>query len=147
MSRMATSLRFIVSALLAGGLLVFGGGWLVHHYVGHEPAQTVGLKVIRGIQYLGHLPKSATASAAKKRGPMLTGFVQVAFTVGPDGRAHDIHVLSAEPPGEYEEAAREIVAARHFKPAGAGGKTGEHTAVVHFRVPASTLEKTGGGGT
>lgn len=147
MSRMAASLRFIVSALLAGGLLLFGGGWLVHHYIGHEPSQTVGLQVIRGIRYLGHLPKSATATAPKKRGPMLTGFVQVAFTVGPDGRAHNIRVLSSEPPGRYEGAAREIVAARHFKPAGAGGKAGERTEIVHFQVPASTLDKKGGGGT
>lgn len=147
MSRIATSLRFLVSALLAGALLLFGGGWLVHHYVGHRPAQTVGLKVIQGIQYIGHLPHSGTSTPPKKQEPMLTGFVQVAFTVGADGRAHDIHVLRAEPPGEYEEAAREIIAARRFKPQASGkGAAAKRTQVVHFQVPASTLEKKNKGG-
>ncbi|MGH8270760.1 MAG: energy transducer TonB, partial [Gammaproteobacteria bacterium] len=116
MSRVVTSLRFLVSALLAGALLLFGGGWLVHHYLGHEPVQTVSLKVVRGIEFIRHLPGSATAAAPEKKGPVLNGFVQIAFTVGADGRAHNIHVLRAMPPGEYEEAAREIVAARRFKP-------------------------------
>ena len=148
MANIAAPLRFLVSALLAGALLLFGGGWLVHHYIGHQPAQTVGLKVIRGIQYIGHVPGSGTAAAPKKRGPMLNGFVQIAFTVGADGRAHDIHVLTAEPPGEYEEAAREIIAARRFKPRQAGQDTATvHTEIVHFQVPASTLKKKNGGGT
>lgn len=144
MSKAATLIRYAGSALIASAFVLFGGGWLIHRYVGHEPSQTVGLRVIRGIQLISHVPTEG--SAAKSRsGPSLTGFVQVAFTVGPDGRAHGIHVVRAEPAGHYEEAAREIVAARRFKPAQGAAARLQRTEVVHFQVPASALETAAGG--
>jgi len=140
MSRLSAILRFGVSGLLAAALVFFGGGWLVHEYVGHKPGQTVGLTLIRGVKLLSHPPGKQTAPAPqkKKSGPMLRGFVQVGFTVGPDGRAHGIHVIRSQPKGEYEQAAREVVAARQYKPTKAGHK---ETRIVHFQVPASTLAK------
>lgn len=141
-------LRFVGAAILAGALVFFGAGWIVHAYVGHQPAQTVGLTVIRGVQLISHIPGQAKASSTKATTTpqeQLRGFVQVGFTVGSDGRAHHIHVIAAEPSGQYEEAAREIVAARHYKPPSAKHPA-QRTEVVHFQVPASVLTGKGSKG-
>lgn len=146
MSKTATILRYAGSALLAGAFVAVAGGWIVHRFVGRQPSRTVGLTVIRGIQLITHVPGTQSLGAAAQSGPMLPGFVQLGFKVGADGRAHDIHVIRAVPPGQYEQAAREIVAARRFKPA--AGKAGgiERTEVVHFQVPASVLSAQSQGG-
>lgn len=148
MSRIYTILRYAGAALLAGALVFFGAGLIVHKYLGgRQSDQMVGLTVIRGIKLLTHVPgQASSSSAAKAQQQQLKGFVQVGFTVGPDGRAHHIHVISAEPPGHNEEAAREIIASRHFKPVKPGSKASgvERSEVVHFQVPASVL--TGGSG-
>lgn len=136
MSRISVIVRFGVSGLLAAALVVFGGGWLVHEYVGHHADKTVNLTLIRGISLLSHPPGKQTAASPKKSGPMLPGFVQVGFTVGPDGRAHDVHVIRSQPKGRYEAAARELISARRYKPSKAGHK---ETRIVHFQVPASSL--------
>ena len=147
MSRFYVFLRFTAAAVLAGALVFFGAGWLVYAYVGHRPGQTVGLTVIRGIQLLSHVPGQATNARAKRSRQMLKGFVRVGFTVGSDGRAHDIHVLAAEPPGQYEEAARAIVAARHYKPAPPGKKrVAQRTEIIHFQAPPSVLTNRNGKG-
>lgn len=146
MSRTSTIVRFAVSALFASAFILLGGGWLIHRYVGHQPSETVGLKVIRGIQLISRIPGSGDKTGDGQKGPMLTGFVQVGYTVGPDGRAHGIHVIRAVPPGHYEEAAREIIAARHFKPVQGSGAGLEQTQVINFQVPASALEDKGQGG-
>jgi len=143
MSRLSTILRFGASAILAAAFVVFGGGWLVHEYVSHHTGRRVGLTVIRGLTLLTHPPGQGTQSHPEKAKRMLTGFVQVGFTVGPDGHAHGIHVIRSEPKGQYEEAARELIAARRYKPSKAGHA---ETRVVHFQVPASTLEKNQGSG-
>ncbi len=136
-------LRFGISAVLASALAVFGGGWLVHEYVRHKPDQNVGLTLVRGIHLLAHLPGHGASETKAKPQEMLNGFVQVGFTIGPDGRAHGIHIIRAEPPGQNEEAAREVIAARRFKPSLAGQK---QTKVVHFQVPASLLGSGSGSG-
>ncbi|MGA7966769.1 MAG: TonB family protein [Gammaproteobacteria bacterium] len=148
MSRFYVLLRFVAAAVLAGALIFFGAGWLVYKFAGHHPDQTVGLTVIRGVQLLSHVPgQQGTSAQAKQSQQTLKGFVQVGFTVGADGRAHNIHVIAAEPPGQYEEAAREIIAARHYKPAPPGRKSAvEHTEVVHFQAPTSVLTDNGGKG-
>jgi len=149
MSRFYVFLRFAAAAVFAGALVFFGAGWLIHTYVGHEPAQTVGLTMIRGVHLLSHVPGKGTSAQAGKSRQTIKGFVQVGFKVGADGRARDIHVISAEPPGQYEEAAREIIAARHFKPAPAGKKGPvQRTEIVHFQAPTSVLtdNKSSGGG-
>jgi len=149
MSRFYVILRFAAAAVFAGGLVFFGAGFLVHKFAGHQPDQTVGLTVIRGIHLLSHVPGQGTSAQAGKAQQTIKGFVQVGFTVGADGRAHDIHVIAAQPPGQYKEAAREIIAARHFKPAPAGGKnSAQRTEIVHFQAPTSVLtdNKTASGG-
>ncbi len=147
MSKFYVILRFAAAIVLAGALVFFGAGWLVYAYVGHRPGQTVGLTVIRGIQLLSHVPGQATSAPAKESQQMLKRFVQVGFTVGADGRAHDIHVLAAEPPGQYEEAAREIIASRHYEPAPPGKKrVAQRTEIIHFQAPTSVLTNSNGKG-
>ncbi len=149
MSRLFVLLRFAGAAVLAGGLVFFGAGFLVQHFAGHQPEQTVGLTVIRGIKLISRVPgqaSSAKPDTAKEQ--TIKGFVQVGFIVGPDGKAHHIHVIEAQPPGLNEEAAREIIASRRFKPVPPGSKQSgvERSEVVHFQVPTSVLANSGKGG-
>lgn len=146
MNRASTILRFSVSAVLASAFLLVVGGWLVHRYVGHRPSDTVGLTVIRGIRLISHVPGTRGNSGDRKQAPMLTGFVQIGYTVGPDGRAHGVHVIRAVPAGYYDQAAREIVANRRFKPATGKAAGRERTEVINFQVPASVLARPGQGG-
>ncbi|MGH8273947.1 MAG: energy transducer TonB [Gammaproteobacteria bacterium] len=154
MSKLSIFLRFLASGLIALAILVLGGGWIIHEYVGHDPAQTVGMTVIRNINLLSHVPgkgnhKDKNSAAKHKPTRMVPGFAQVAFTVGTDGRAHDIHVLRSAPKGVYDQAAQAVIAARHFKPPKSGHAT-EQTEIVHFQVPAdkqkSSSDKSGAGG-
>ncbi len=148
MGKFATPLRFLASGLIAVAVLLFGGGWIVHHYIGHDPARTVGLTVIRNVKLIARVPGT---DAQKKRGKpadkaaerKVPGFAQVAFTVGADGRAHNIHVLRSVPAGVYDRAARAVIAARHFKPS-KSGQGFEQTEIVHFQVPADALGKDAG---
>jgi len=149
MSRLFVLLRYAGAAVLAGALVFFGAGLLVHHFAGRHSGQTVGLTVIRGIQLITKVPgqaSSANPDTAKEQ--TIKGFVQIGFTVGPDGKAHHIHVIEAQPPGLNEEAAREIIASRRFKPVPAGSKQSgvERSEVVHFQVPTSLLKGSGKGG-
>ena len=149
MSRLFVLIRYAVAAVFAGALVFFGAGLIIHHYVGHESSQTIGLTVIRGIKLLSKVPGQAdSAKPDTARQQTIKGFVQVGFIVGPDGKAHHIHVIAAQPPGLNEEAAREIVASRRFKPVPPGSKQSgvERSEVVHFQVPTSVLSNSGKGG-
>lgn len=148
MSRLSTFLRFLVSALIAAAILVFGGGWIIHEYVGHDPSQSVGMTVIRNINLISHVPgkgnhENEASAAQHKPTRMVPGFAQVAFTVGPDGHAHDIHVLRSVPKGVYDQAAQAVIAARRFKPPKSGQPI-EKTEIVHFQVPADKLKSNSG---
>ncbi len=138
MPRFSVILRFAVSTLLASALVIFGGGWLITRYVGHQPSETVGLTVIRGISLVEHIP-GREKKVGKSQEPMINGFVQVGYQVGADGRPRDIHVIRAEPPGMYDQAAIQVVAAKRFKPPNAKGTATPQTLVVHFQVPTSAL--------
>lgn len=129
--------------------MFFGAGLIIHHFAGHESGQTVGLTVIRGIKLISRVPgQASSAKADVARQQTIKGFVQVGFIVGPDGKPHHIHVIAAQPPGLNEEAAREIIASRRFKPVPAGSKQSgvERSEVVHFQVPTSVLTSSGKGG-
>lgn len=72
------------------------------------------------------------------------GFVQLNFTVRPDGSVTDIEVYGAVPPGIYEERARQIVAARSYAPGyDADGDPVARRAldVVEFTVPAEVARR------
>lgn len=64
----------------------------------------------------------------------VSGFVQLAVSVGPDGRVRTAEVVRAVPEGLYEEQAIEIVRARRYVPPPDGRVIDE---VVPFSVPAS----------
>lgn len=144
MSRFFVLLRFAGAGALAFALIFFGGGLLVSHFAGHHPDQTVGLTVIRGIKLLSHVPgQGSSARPEASNQQTLRGFVQLGFIVGPDGKAHHIHVIASEPPGQSAqvEAAREIIASRRYKPVPPGSKKSgvQRSEVVHFQVPTSVL--------
>lgn len=69
----------------------------------------------------------------------VTGFVQLVFTVQPDGRATDVRVYGAVPPGYYEEQAMAAVQERRWEPGyDAGGRAVARraTEIIEFSVPA-----------
>lgn len=69
----------------------------------------------------------------------ISGFVQVVFTVQPDGTVSDARVFGAVPAGYYEEQALERVLARRWEPGvDADGNivAREATEVIEFTVPA-----------
>lgn len=149
MTRLFVLFRFAGAAVLAGALVFFGAGLLVHHFAGHDSGQTVGLTVIRGIKLISRVPgQASSAKPDTARQQTIKGFVQVGFTVGPDGKPHHIRIIEAQPPGLNEEAAREIIASRRFKPVPPGSKQSgvERSEVVHFQVPTSVLSQSGKGG-
>jgi|GEM_PF-3594222 len=71
----------------------------------------------------------------------VSGFVQVEFTVLPDGSVEDVEVVGARPAGIYEDQARQQVEGADYtgqvSPAEEDGE--RRTEVVEFTVPASDL--------
>jgi hypothetical protein len=68
----------------------------------------------------------------------VSGFVQLTFTVQPDGRATDVRIFGAAPAGHYEEQAIESVLARRWDPdLDASGRpvARRATEIVEFTVP------------
>jgi len=62
-----------------------------------------------------------------------SGFVQLEFTVGADGRVSEAEVVRAAPSGFYEEQALAILRSRRFEDL-APGETG--TEIIDFRIEA-----------
>lgn len=148
MSRTATILRFLVCGLIAIAIFVGGGAWLVHHYLGDKPKDVIGMKIVRGLDLITTIPgvegTAAKALQQDKAQRFIPGFVQIAFTVGKDGRAHNIHVVRAIPEGRYELAATAVIAARHFKPPeSAQAAAKERTEIVHFSAAESGHSENG----
>lgn len=76
------------------------------------------------------------------------GFVQLRFTVQPDGRATDVRVFGAVPPGYYERQAIEEVSSRRWEPGvdDAGQPTSRAAnEIIHFTVPADAPRRVGDG--
>lgn len=74
----------------------------------------------------------------------VSGFVQLSFTIQPDGRPADIEVYGAVPPGIYEERAMEIVAARRYVPdydADGNPLARRGIEVIDFTVPAEVARR------
>lgn len=71
----------------------------------------------------------------------ISGFVQLEYTVNPDGSISDVRIIGATPSGVYEEQAIEQVRRQMHAP---GYEEGEPVArrateVIEFSVPASAL--------
>lgn len=76
----------------------------------------------------------------------IRGFVQLTFTVQPDGRATDVRVFGAVPAGYYEAQAIAAVNARRWDPG--VDETGRPAArrateVIEFSLPADTPRRAG----
>lgn len=71
----------------------------------------------------------------------VSGFVQVEFTVFPDGSVEDVEVVGAQPEGVYEDQARQRVRGRDYtgqvSPAEEDGE--RRTEIVDFTVPADEV--------
>lgn len=67
-----------------------------------------------------HITTPSYPSAAAAQG--LRGSVTVGFTIEPDGRTADIHILSATPRDVFDQAAREAARQWRFRPATVNGK-------------------------
>lgn len=149
MSKTATIVRYLVCGVVSLAVFVLGGGWLVHYYLGNKPQHAISMKVVKGITLIHSVPgldNSGKNKSAEQPQRMVPGFVQLTYTVGKDGRAHNIHVLHAVPEGVYEKAAQTVIEGRRFEPAKSEQAASvEHTKVVHFRVPASEVNHDNGG--
>jgi TonB family protein len=76
----------------------------------------------------------------------ISGFVQVVFTVQPDGTVSEARVFGAVPAGYYEEQALERVRARSWEPGvDADGNivARQATEVIEFTLPADTPRRSG----
>jgi TonB family protein len=65
------------------------------------------------------------------------GWVEIAYTVGPDGNVSNIKVLNATPPRTFESSATKAVSHLHYQPVVQGGKAisvGTQVRIV-YRVP------------
>jgi|SRR5690606_7948952 len=71
----------------------------------------------------------------------VSGFVQLEFTVNPDGSVSDVDVVGAVPAGIYEDQAKQIIAARRYTPefTGDAATARRETEVIQFSVPADTV--------
>jgi protein TonB len=111
------------SGLLAAGVggLDFGlgdaGGWGA---MGEELLGEVNQTVMTD-EAVDEQPRPLTQSAPeyprRARAQGIAGRVVLSFLIDRDGAVQDVRVLSAEPPGWFEEAAQEAVRSWSFEPA------------------------------
>lgn len=71
----------------------------------------------------------------------IAGFVQLEYTINPDGSVSDVRIIGATPSGVYEEQAIEQVSRRMHAPTFEDGEpvARRATEVIDFSVPASAL--------
>lgn len=70
----------------------------------------------------------------------VSGFVQLEFTVNPDGSVSNVDVVGAVPAGVYEDQAKQIIAARRYTPefTAETATARRETEVIQFSVPTDT---------
>lgn len=71
----------------------------------------------------------------------VSGFVQLEFTVNPDGSVSNVDVVGAVPAGVYEEQAKQIIEARRYTPEFTAdtATARRETEVIQFSVPAESV--------
>lgn len=155
--------RFLVSGVIATVAIIALVGTAVNYFQPPEDDPLLNtLKEVRVVN-LGENPRLAEAvRKERERTGMvkperelpppppaiaereISGFVQVEYTINPDGSVDDVKVIGAAPKGVYEERARAQVARRMHAPAynDAGEPVARRTTeVVEFSVPANELLK------
>lgn len=150
---MLTLFRY-VGALAAATLLVLLTTALILDFF-DKPNTDPVLEVVQGVQVLKlaehpeiesqmrqqaarDVPEPPPASPVFER--EVSGFVQLEYTVNPDGSVSNVEVVGAVPAGVYEEQAKQIVAARRYTPevVEEGATARRETEVIQFSVPADT---------
>lgn len=119
-----------------------------------RPANEAMMRVFKGIHVISLQQANLLAGDRNKSRPKpkkpppppplfpsrkVSGIVQVAFTVQPNGEAADVRVIGAAPAGYYEKQAKAIVAGGYYKPTLAKDGTlepREASTIIHFTVPA-----------
>ncbi|HET6724611.1 MAG TPA: hypothetical protein VFH85_01225 [Gammaproteobacteria bacterium] len=149
--KLANLFRIAGAAAIATLLVVAVTSYIVAKT--RRPAHQVLYTVVKGIQKmpLGEVngvagthfgeakpkPKKLPPPPAFLQ-PKVSGIVQVAYTVQPDGSATDIRVTGAAPKGYYEKQAMAIIANSYHRPEmGDDHKLHPHSAatIIHFTVP------------
>lgn len=154
-------LRMLVCAAIATVLVVTMAGVGVRWFYDREEQEEQTLRVMEQINLttMGETPGAGERERRQQRefvreGPedrppppvperQVEGFVQVEFTVFPDGRVENVEVVGAQPSGVYEDQARRIVRSRDYtgqvSPAEQDGE--RRTEIVDFTVPASEVPR------
>lgn len=155
-------LRMLVCAVIASVLVLTMAAVGVRWFYDREEQEEQTLRVMKQINLttMGETPGADERERRQRRefvreGPEdrpapppvtvpereVDGFVQVEFTVFPDGRVENVEVVGAQPAGVYEEQARQIIRSRDYtgqvSPAEQQGE--RRTEIVDFTVPASEL--------
>lgn len=145
MSRFSTSLRLLVAGLIAAVLVFAGAGWLVQHVANERSTRAASEAVAGSIHAVGtFFTGPSTSATPEKAGQprVVPASVRVAFTVDRHGRARNIRVLSAAPPGTYAAKARAVIAARRFKPSQTAREAAaERIRVLQFGLPVKASPK------
>ncbi|HET7369708.1 MAG TPA: hypothetical protein VFK45_02580 [Gammaproteobacteria bacterium] len=149
---LSKALRFGGAAVLASALVLTATGYIVHKT--RRPAHEMTMNVVKGIHKITMSEVNALLGVENKRErpkpkkppappPLpprqVSGIVQIAYTVQPDGSATDIRVTGAAPAGYYEKQARTIIANSYHKPAMGDDHrlhAREASTIIHFTVPA-----------
>ncbi len=150
--RMGFIFRLLVSGAVATTAILTITALLVTHWHREEDAKIPDMEFATVQLISGSQINDPPEPGAKKKHSALddvqpvraparkvSGFVQLEFTVQPDGRAIDVHVVGAEPKGYYEQQAKQIVESRLYTPGAgtSGGPEARHgSEVIHFSVPA-----------
>lgn len=125
-----------------------------------KPAPPSLTEVVEGVDVLS--PEQTRALLRREKGQLeapkkpepvmpprqVSGFVQLEFTVNPDGSVSDVDVVGAVPEGVYEKQARAIVAAKRYTPEFEAGEAvrSRETEVIEFTVSADRIPQSETGG-
>lgn len=156
---MTTFLRILVSFLVATAFVVTLVGIGIRVF--HSPEDDGPMLEFEEVEVvsLGENPQLADAirrerekyetppeSSAPPLPPPLpereiAGFVQLEYTINPDGSVSDVRIIGATPSGVYEQQAIEQVRRRMHAPTFENGEpvARRATEVIDFSVPASAL--------
>lgn len=144
--------RLLVCGVVAVAIVLFGGGWLVHHFLGNEPKSVIGVEVVRRLHLITTGSTSETAKSDSREGGqarLQPGSVRVAFTIDQKGRAQNVRVLQANAGDINKAAAKKLIAFRRFEPSTSSQEAAEvHTEVIHFSAasPDMRAQPAGDGG-
>lgn len=143
-----TILRFGVAIVLAATLVLGVTSYIVVKT--QKPARGVMMRVVKGINQISMeevkaLTKDHSPQAIKKpeKPPVpprqVSGIVQVAYTVQPDGSATNVRIIGAAPQGYFEDKAKSLIKNSYHQPAMSDDghlRAKNESKIFHFTEPA-----------